>query len=112
MSHTHAAVKYKPLVKAQVGVGGAGNSLFLAERELEGGQRSQTPRPPRERAPQAGSMEAATSMFSWHLAGTKFCPWDLPVLCLALLRTLGGDFEVEKKCCCALASLQQAHQIW
>lgn len=39
MSHTHAAVKYKPLGKAQVGAGGAGNFLFLAEKELEGGQR-------------------------------------------------------------------------
>lgn len=39
MSHTHAAVKYKPLGKAQIGAGRAGNFLFLAEKELEGGQR-------------------------------------------------------------------------
>lgn len=38
LSHTHAAVKYKPLGKAQVRAPGAGNFPLLADRRLDGRQ--------------------------------------------------------------------------
>lgn len=93
LSHTHAAVKYKPLGKAQVRARGAGTLLFLADGKLEGRQEE---KPNTQAMPGEGSprrrCQATTSGYSRHLAGTKVCPWDLLVLCFALLQVLDQDF--------------------
>lgn len=71
LSHTHAAVKYKPLGKAQVRAGGAGSFSFLAERELEGGQ-SEKPNIQAMPGESSPGVEAPTSRGFGHLAKPSF----------------------------------------